>query len=104
MTTFLFVDLLHHAGAKPKIEQTEGPLSPLKPVKAVTDGDESLANSLVQGSDHDKISMYLGVSGAFVHGFIATLSFILVSELGDKTFFIGELFRIYNTFLKIVIE
>jgi len=34
--------------------------------------------------------VYFGASGSFVHGFVATLSVILVSELGDKTFFIGK--------------
>ena len=37
------------------------------------------------------ISEYYGVSGKFVHGFIATLSVIIVSELGDKTFFIAAI-------------
>jgi len=32
-----------------------------------------------------------GVSGSFAHGFIATLSVIIVSELGDKTFFIAAI-------------
>ena len=34
---------------------------------------------------------YMGTSGSFVHGFIATLSVIVVSELGDKTFFIAAI-------------
>ena len=34
---------------------------------------------------------YMGASGSFVHGFIATLSVIVVSELGDKTFFIAAI-------------
>merc|ERR1712141_449422 len=37
------------------------------------------------------IGDYYGVSGGFVHGFIATLSVIIVSELGDKTFFIAAI-------------
>jgi len=37
------------------------------------------------------ISNYYGLSGSFVHGFIATLSVIIVSELGDKTFFIAAI-------------
>jgi len=32
-----------------------------------------------------------GVAGSFAHGFIATLSVIIVSELGDKTFFIAAI-------------
>ncbi len=37
-------------------------------------------------------NMFFGTkSGTFIHGFIATLSVILVSELGDKTFFIGTI-------------
>jgi hypothetical protein len=34
---------------------------------------------------------YMGASGSFAHGFIATLSVIIVSELGDKTFFIAAI-------------
>merc|ERR1711997_291386 len=34
---------------------------------------------------------YMGASGSFVHGFIATLCVIVVSELGDKTFFIAAI-------------
>ena len=36
-------------------------------------------------------SSYFGASGSFFHGFIATLSVIIVSELGDKTFFIAAI-------------
>ena len=39
----------------------------------------------------DQDSGYMGASGSFVHGFIATLSVIVVSELGDKTFFIAAI-------------
>lgn len=34
---------------------------------------------------------FMGASGSFVHGAIATLSVIVVSELGDKTFFIAAI-------------
>lgn len=34
---------------------------------------------------------FMGASGSFFHGFIATLSVIIVSELGDKTFFIAAI-------------
>ena len=44
----------------------------------------------VEEGKMDKVSAYFGASGSFAHGFIATLSVILVSELGDKTFFIGK--------------
>ena len=37
------------------------------------------------------ISQYYGVSCSFVQGFIATLSVVIVSELGDKTFFIAAI-------------
>ena len=47
-----------------------------------------IANSKMSISS---ISQYYGVSRNFVHGFIATLSVIIVSELGDKTFFIAAI-------------
>jgi len=39
----------------------------------------------------DTLSDSFGVSGSFAHGFIATLAVIIVSELGDKTFFIAAI-------------
>merc|ERR1719461_2150088 len=33
----------------------------------------------------------MGASGSFFHGFVATFSVIVVSELGDKTFFIAAI-------------
>lgn len=36
-------------------------------------------------------SGFMGASGSFAHGFIATFSVIVVSELGDKTFFIAAI-------------
>ena len=48
------------------------------------------------------ISDYYGVSGSFVHGFIATLSVIIVSELGDKTFFIAAIMAMRHPRLTIL--
>jgi len=46
----------------------------------------------IEASNEKSVSTgYMGASGSFVHGFIATLSVILVSELGDKTFFIAAI-------------
>lgn len=46
----------------------------------------------IEASHEKSVSTgYMGASGSFVHGFIATLSVILVSELGDKTFFIAAI-------------
>lgn len=39
---------------------------------------------------------YMGASGSFFHGFVATLSVIIVSELGDKTFFIAAIMAMRN--------
>lgn len=39
---------------------------------------------------------FMGASGSFFHGFIATLSVIIVSELGDKTFFIAAIMAMRN--------
>lgn len=50
---------------------------------------EDVDNDPKQMNDSSMFSM--GASGSFVHGFIATLSVIIVSELGDKTFFIAAI-------------
>lgn len=52
---------------------------------------------VVKEDTHEKMSKnldtdgYMGASGSFVHGFIATLCVIVISELGDKTFFIAAI-------------
>ena len=52
---------------------------------------------MVKEDTHEKMSKnldtdgYMGASGSFVHGFIATLCVIVISELGDKTFFIAAI-------------
>jgi len=57
----------------------------------------SSERGVVKEDTHEKMSKsldtdgYMGASGSFVHGFIATLSVIVVSELGDKTFFIAAI-------------
>jgi len=48
------------------------------------------------------ISEYYGFSGKFVHGFVATLSVIIVSELGDKTFFIAAIMAMRHPRLTIL--
>merc|ERR1719216_207954 len=48
------------------------------------------------------IGDYFGLSGNFVHGFIATLSVIIVSELGDKTFFIAAIMAMRHSRLTIL--
>ena len=48
------------------------------------------------------IGDYFGLSGSFVHGFIATLSVIIVSELGDKTFFIAAIMAMRHSRLTIL--
>ena len=74
-----------------KENQDNGPVVPLEPVEVPAKGDDTVGKAPVPDANPDKVSSYFGASGTFVHGFIATLSVILVSELGDKTFFIGEL-------------
>ena len=44
-----------------------------------------------QKSEKAEENGFMGASGSFVHGFIATFSVIVVSELGDKTFFIAAI-------------
>ncbi len=56
--------------------------------KGFAGGDDSVKKSAV---DDDDSKGWMGVSGSFGHGFIATLSVIIVSELGDKTFFIAAI-------------
>ena len=96
VSVFLLAGLLTASGS-PEIE----PIEPSKEVaevvalQPVVAGGEKQDDDVVVGQSPpetklEKVSIYFGASGSFVHGFIATLSVILVSELGDKTFFIGE--------------
>jgi len=50
----------------------------------------------------DTLSDSFGVSGSFAHGFIATLAVIIVSELGDKTFFIAAIMAMRHPRLTIL--
>ena len=48
-------------------------------------------NDVVKDEQKSDENGFMGASGSFVHGFIATFSVIVVSELGDKTFFIAAI-------------
>ena len=102
-TVILFVSVFLLAGlftvsGSPEIEPIEpskevGDVVALEPVVPGTGEKPKDDVEIAKGpaeSKLEKVSLYFGASGSFVHGCIATLSVILVSELGDKTFFIGE--------------
>ena len=65
--------------------------APLDPEVEQNHRNEEVTNG--QGSDEGNKSSqgYMGASGSFFHGFVATFSVIVVSELGDKTFFIAAI-------------
>jgi len=69
------------------------PIDPELEAKA----QHSSEQGVVKEDTHEKMSKnldtdgYMGASGSFVHGFIATLCVIVISELGDKTFFIAAI-------------
>jgi len=52
---------------------------------------ESQHDEVVEEQEPGGQGGYLGASGSFFHGFVATFSVIVVSELGDKTFFIAAI-------------
>ena len=57
----------------------------------------------VEGHDVSKEPRASGSkSGGFVHGFVASLSVIIVSELGDKTFFIAAIMAMRHARLTIL--
>jgi hypothetical protein len=73
------------------------PVSPLEPVDDVTNEDEFDVKSPAHDSNLGKANnLNSGVSNTFLRGFIVTLSVILVSELGDNTFFIGKILAPMN--------
>lgn len=73
---------------KKEAEAPAGP-APALPAKGVLTPKEGL----FQDKDGDSVKVAAEKSGndGFVHGFIATFSVIVVSELGDKTFFIAAI-------------
>ena len=87
--------LLQVSRCSPEIEPIEpskevGETGAAVPPEVVGD-DKKHENVDSDDTKLEKVSVvYFGASGSFVHGFVATLSVILVSELGDKTFFIGK--------------
>jgi len=71
-------------------------VAPIDP-ELETKAQHSSEQGVVKEDTHEKMSKnldtdgYMGASGSFVHGFIATLCVIVISELGDKTFFIAAI-------------
>jgi len=103
--------IFHASLGSPEIE----PIEPSKEVgetgaaaaAGVVVGDDVKKGDVVESDDTklEKVSVaYFGASGSFVHGFVATLSVILVSELGDKTFFIGEFRNVPIQLLRKLLE
>jgi len=64
-----------------------------------SDGDPfiEVSNSSMLGEDHFNTTEHLG----FLHGFVESLSVILVSEIGDKTFFIAAILAMRNNKLTV---
>jgi hypothetical protein len=92
--TFLLVNTFLYAAANPEIQ----PVSPLEPVDDVTNEDGFDVKSPAHDSNLGKANnLHSGVSNTFLRGFIVTLSVILVSELGDNTFFIGKILAPMNS-------
>lgn len=72
-------------------------VAPIDPELEAKAQHSSEHTGVVKEDTHEKMSKnldtdgYMGASGSFVHGFIATLCVIVISELGDKTFFIAAI-------------
>ena len=68
-------------------------VAPIDPSNEVVDLHSNLEvhEQVEPKKDGGGESGFAGASGSFLHGFIATLSVIIVSELGDKTFFIAAI-------------
>jgi len=56
-----------------------------------------VSNSSMLGEDHFNTTEHLG----FLHGFVESLSVILVSEIGDKTFFVAAILAMRNNKLTV---
>lgn len=65
------------------------PIDPEASEKA--EGIDKQQQAAVKIKSDGGLANYMGASGSFVHGCIATFSVIIVSELGDKTFFIAAI-------------
>lgn len=79
---------------------SDGTLSPsrLSNIPYLLDTNTTTPNGYLTDNDADKFSsMFAWTGPGFLHGFISSLSLIIVSELGDKTFFIAAILAMKNS-------
>merc|ERR1712062_442369 len=105
---FLGVFILDHVSATAEVAPRDPdamPDSNLENVKQLVDepGVKETQLSEPKGkSAVGSIGDSFGVAGSFAHGFVATLAVIIVSELGDKTFFIAAIMAMRHPRLTIL--
>jgi len=88
-------DPQHPVGAIPlggaaAVDSPANPASPPPPNAGASVASGAVAKP-GQSPEDDAFLQSLSVSQAFVHAFVASISVIIVSELGDKTFFIAAI-------------
>ena len=88
---------------------TLGEVAPLDPDKAVRNDRPSVDEPVVveapvdmDDSVADTVLGFTAPTGSFMHGFVATFCVIIVSELGDKTFFIAAIMAMRHSRLTVV--
>jgi len=93
----LILLVCHSASSTPDIPANRKALIPVDTENGKPIVDEPRIKESPSGKDSDKGSgdgmadLFDAAPGSFLHGFIATLVVIIVSELGDKTFFIAAI-------------
>jgi len=105
---FLGVFILDHVSATAEVAPRDPdamPDSNLENDKQLVDEPGVKETQLSEPKGKSAVSSIgdsFGVAGSFAHGFVATLAVIIVSELGDKTFFIAAIMAMRHPRLTIL--
>jgi hypothetical protein len=93
----LLFSLLAQAGNLSEAEEPDG-----HPLHEKTTFDPLFLNATVEDDDDLLVAEFNTTEHkGFLHGFVESLSVILVSELGDKTFFIAAILAMRNNKLTV---
>lgn len=94
---FLSCSVLFATGTIDNAQLSDGEKDLSQTLTSFNQTENSIFNASLIEEDHFNVTEHRG----FIHGFVEALSVILVSELGDKTFFIAAILAMRNNKLTV---
>lgn len=94
---FLSCSVLFATGTIDNAQLSDGEKDLSQTLTSSNQTENSIFNASLIEEDHFNVTQHRG----FIHGFVEALSVILVSELGDKTFFIAAILAMRNNKLTV---